>query len=132
MVGAEYPTIVRRYISTAIDSIFIISMMILVSYIFQQDNEQVTNVRVGMILFLFFVYEPICTSWYCTIGQKLTGIRVRTMFNHEKISLPKAYLRIITKCLLGILSFFTIPLSKDKRAIHDFVVGSIVLEEKNT
>jgi uncharacterized RDD family membrane protein YckC len=131
MLSAEYPSILKRYISTAIDSIFIISMFILVSYIFQQDNEIATKVRVGTILFLFFVYEPICTSLYCTLGQKLTGIRVRNMFNHGRISLPKAYIRIITKILLGFLSFFTIPVSKDKRAIHDYIVGSIVLEEKN-
>jgi uncharacterized RDD family membrane protein YckC len=125
----EYPSILKRYLSTIIDSMFVISMMIFVGYMFQNDNQMATNVRVGVILFLFFVYEPICTSKYCTIGQKITGIRVRAMFLRQNISIPKAYLRIIMKILLGFLSFFTIPFTKNKRAIHDLVASTVVIEK---
>ena len=126
-----YPTILRRYLSTTIDSIFIISMLFVVSYLFQQENSLATQARVAIIIFMFFVYEPFCTSMYCTLGQKLTGIRVRNhaSFGDEKISILKAYLRILTKVILGFISFFSIMFSKEKRAIHDFVAGSIVLQE---
>ena len=126
-----YPTILRRYLSKAIDSIFIISMLFLVSYIFQQENSLATQVRVAIILFMFLVYEPLCTSMFCTLGQKITGIRVRnhSSFGDEKISLLKANVRIISKVILGFISFFTIMFSKEKRAIHDFISGSIVLQK---
>jgi uncharacterized RDD family membrane protein YckC len=125
----EYPSILKRYLSTVIDSMFVLSMMVLAGYLFQNDNQMAINARVGMILFLFFVYEPVCTSKYCTLGQKVTGIRVRSMLLRENISITKAYLRIIIKILLGFLSFFTIPFTKNKRAIHDLVANSIVIEK---
>lgn len=129
----EYPTILRRYLSTAIDSIFIILVLFLASYAFQQEHTLATQFRVSIILFMFFVYEPFCTSMYCTLGQKITGIRIRKYdsFADENISLPKAYLRILSKIILGFISFFSIIFSKEKRAIHDFIAGSIVLNKKN-
>ena len=33
------------------------------------------------------------------------------------------------KITLGFISFFTIPFSKEKRALHDLIIGSVVLEE---
>jgi uncharacterized RDD family membrane protein YckC len=79
---------------------------------------------------MFFVYEPFCTSFSCTLGQKLTGIRVRMLSSYERISLPRAYLRIVVKLFLGLISFFSLPFSKNRRAIHDFAVGSIVIYER--
>ena len=107
-----------------------VMVFIIVSYIFQGESDFSKNFRVAAIIFLFFMYEPICTSRFCTVGQKLTGIRVRKRFLHERISIPAAYLRIVVKVFLGIISFFSIPFSKNKRAIHDFAVGSVVIFKK--
>jgi uncharacterized RDD family membrane protein YckC len=125
----EYPTILRRYFSTFIDGIFVIGMLVLSSYILDSDNTAAIRIRVGLIIFVFFVYEPISTSYFCTLGQKITGIRIRKISTQNKISLIQAYIRIIVKIFLGIISFFTIPFSKNKRAIHDFAVASIVIYE---
>ena len=76
---------------------------------------------------MLFLYEPIFTSRFCTLGQKIMGIRVREIFSLQKISIPKAYLRIVIKIFLGFISFFSIPFSSERRAIHDFVAGTIVV-----
>ncbi len=123
----EYPTILRRYFSTFIDGIFVIGMLVLSSYILDSDNIAATKLRIGVILFMFFVYEPIFTSYFFSFFQKITGIRIRKMLSQTRLSLIQAYIRIIVKIFLGVISFFTIPFSKDKRAIHDFAVGSIVI-----
>ena len=81
---------------------------------------------------MFIVYEPIFTAYFCTLGQKATGIRIRKLSSGKRISIFQAHLRIIVKILLGILSFFTIPFTKNKRAIHDFAVGSLVIYEKES
>ena len=128
----EYPSILRRYFSTFIDGLFIIGVLVLWSYILDSDNSTATNIRIGIILFMFFVYEPIFTAYFCTLGQKATGIRIRKLSSGKRISIFQAYLRIIVKILLGILSFFTIPFTKNKRAIHDFAVGSLVIYEKES
>jgi len=114
--------------SSIIDGMFIFLAFILVSYVFDQENQISDYIRVGTILFLFFVYEPICTSKFCTIGQKIAGIRVRKIGSLEKISMPAAYIRIIAKLFLGIISFLAIVFSRERRAIHDFAAGSIVIE----
>jgi uncharacterized RDD family membrane protein YckC len=126
----QYPSILRRYFATCIDGMLVIIVFIMISYIFQGESNISTTIRVAAILSMFFVYEPICTSRFCTVGQKLTGIRVRKLFLHERISIVAAYLRIFVKVLLGIISFFSIPFSKNKRGIHDFAVGSVVIFKK--
>ncbi len=125
----EYPSLMRRYFSTLIDGLFIIGMIILWPYILDSDNTSATNIRITIIVFMFFVYEPFFTAFFCTLGQKITGIRIRKLSTGNKISIIHAYLRIIVKIFLGIISFFTIPFTKHKRAIHDFAVGPLVIYE---
>ncbi len=126
-MAIEYPSILRRYFSTFIDGLFIFGMLFITSYVFDSENSAAINIRIGIILFIFFVYEPIFTAFFCTLGQKITGIRIRKLASGDKISLIQAYLRIVVKIILGVISFFTIPFTKDKRAIHDFAIGSIVI-----
>jgi len=128
----EYPTITRRYLSTVVDFLFIITTMIIVSYILQESNGVTGKIRVAIIILLFFAYEPLFTSVFCTIGQKITGIRVRKRGSLEHISILAAYIRIFIKVLLGFISFFTIIFSKDRRAIHDFAAGSVVIYKKDS
>ena len=123
----EYPTITRRYLSTFIDLLFIIAAVILISYTLQSSGEFTDNLRIAIILFLFFVYEPLFTSLFCTVGQLITGIRVRRRVSLSHISIAAAYLRTLIKVLLGLISFFTIPFAKERRAIHDFAVNSVVI-----
>jgi uncharacterized RDD family membrane protein YckC len=126
----QYPTILRRYLSTFIDGLLIIIVLLVVSYVFGNNTGASAHIRVGILIFMIFIYEPLCTSLVCTVGQKITGVRVRKRFLHENISIPAAYLRIILKILLGFISFITILFTKDKRAIHDFAVGSVVIFNK--
>ena len=121
------PTLTRRYIATAIDVGFVLLAIILVAHLFENAGDTGVKVRVGLILFFFFVYEPLCTSRFCTVGQKIMGVRVRRFPSLERIPLFMAYARILVKGLLGILSFFTLPFSKDRRAIHDMAARSIVV-----
>ena len=127
VMGPEYPSILRRYLSTVTDGFLIISVLIMTAYIFPADTGLAKILRIGIGFGMLFLYEPIFTSRFCTLGQKIMGIRVREIISLQKISIPKAYLRILIKIFLGLISFFSILFSKDKRAIHDFVVGSIVM-----
>ncbi len=123
----KYPTLTRRYIATAIDAVFVLSVIILISYLFENAGETGVKIRVGLILCLFIVYEPLCTSRFCTLGQKIMGVRVRRYPSLERIPLFMAYARIIVKAVFGIFSFFTLPFSQKRRAIHDMAARSIVV-----
>ena len=122
----EYPTILRRYLSSFIDGCFIVVSVILVPYVVG-DEENTLSVRIIFATIFLFVYEPFLTSKLCTLGQKITGIRIRKFSNYQRISFPVALLRVTIKSLLGFISLFSIIFSKDKRAIHDYASDSIVI-----
>ncbi len=124
---SQYPNIARRYLATFIDGLFIITIFVLIAYLFQGTDKLSVTIRLLTAFFMFFVYEPICTSKLCTIGQKILGVRIRSLQANQNISIVSAYIRIVVKIMLGIISFFTIPYSKNKRAIHDFAAGSVVI-----
>lgn len=124
---SKYPTILRRYLATFIDGVFVWSAFVAVSYVFQDSTDFSVAIRLGVISILFFLYEPLCTSKLCTFGQKAMGIRVRTVDTGRPISIIAAYLRIVVKIALGIISFFSIPCTRKRRAIHDFAAGSVVV-----
>jgi len=123
----ESPTILRRYLSTFIDGVFILFVFIFASLAIDSDSVLAGYARIAVFLGMFFLYEPIFTSRFCTLGQKITGIRVRTIGSHKNISIPAAYLRIVIKLLLGFISLLSIPFTRDRRAIHDFASGSVVI-----
>ena len=114
--------------ATLIDGLLVLTMLIVLSYVLQWENTFVTSLRVIIIVVLFFIYEPFCTSKLCTVGQRVMGVRVRKRSDtSQKISLLSAYARIVVKIVLGIVSFVTIPFTKEKRGIHDFAVKSVVV-----
>lgn len=123
----ESPTILRRYLSTFIDGVFILAVFIFSSLAIKSESAIADYARITVFLGMFFMYEPIFTSRFCTLGQKITGIRVRTNDSYEKISVPAAYLRIVIKIFLGFFSLLSIPFTKYRRAVHDFASGSVVI-----
>ena len=44
------------------------------------------------------------------------------------ISLLQAYVRLLVKYCLGVISVLTIPARQDRRAIHDFATETVVIE----
>jgi len=46
----------------------------------------------------------------------------------KKINIFQAYIRYVTKLLLGFISFLTISTNKERRAIHDMVAFTVMLK----
>lgn len=126
----DYPSLMRRYLSTIIDGLLVIAIFFASTIFFSFENTISKYIGVSVVIFSILIYEPFSTTFFCTIGQKITGIRVRDYPSMRRINLFQAYVRIISKIFLGVISFITILFSKEQRAIHDFVVGSIVIYEK--
>jgi len=123
---SKYPTILRRYLATSIDLMFILSVFIVLAYM-PGISEIDSGIKIGIGFSILFFYEAVLTSMLCTIGQKVTGIRVRKSDLGERISIIKACLRTVVKLLLGFVSFFSIPATRKRRALHDFAAGSTVI-----
>ena len=124
---SRFPAVLRRYPATVIDAIVILSLYIILADILQGNKDLGMTARLLIGCSLLFLYEPVLTSRLCTIGQKIMGIRVRKADSGEKISVLNACIRIVVKLLLGAVSFFSIPVTRKGRGLHDFAAGSVVV-----
>ncbi len=117
-----------------IDTLLMVLMMFIVTWIMdkyvivKEDNEGL--VKAISFVCIWGVYEPLSMTLGSTLGNYLIGIRVRKHKNYNKnINIFQAYIRFAVKLLLGWLSFVTIGMNEEKRAIHDMVSGSVMIEK---
>ena len=128
----ELPTIKTRYISTFIDLLIIFLASFGLAELFDAIGEVADYLRALGFALIVVMYEPILVTFGCTIGQLIMSIRVRRFKNPEKkITIIAALQRIVMKALLGWISFIMIIFNRHKRAIHDYVSGSIVIIPKD-
>ncbi|MEZ4817578.1 MAG: RDD family protein [Flavobacteriaceae bacterium] len=129
----EYARLFDRVKATFIDAIVLIAMMYAATEIFSLFDIIPNYVRIIVSVFIFILYDPLFTTFYGgTIGHSYSGIGVRRDDDSDKnISLPSAIVRFIIKLLLGWISLLTVTGNEKRKAIHDFIVKSVVLEIKN-
>lgn len=125
-----YSTLLSRIKAVFIDTMIMIGIMYAASEIFELFESVPNYSRVIVFLFVFLFYDPLFTSIYGgTIGHSYNRIGVRRDDGtSRKISFPVAMFRFVFKTLLGWLSFLTIGGNKKKKAIHDYVVNSVVID----
>jgi uncharacterized RDD family membrane protein YckC len=123
----NYPSLARRCVTVQIDVLLVLASFFALAYALKGSHWLLAGTRVALLLGMWFLYEPIMTSRACTLGQFVTGIRVRRWGTLKRISLPQAFGRILLKSLLGVISFFAVSFSRDRRAIHDLASRTIVV-----
>ena len=118
-----------RVKAALIDSMFLIGEIILASYIFSLFENVPDYAKIIVFVFIFLLYDPLFTSLFGgTIGHMIMNIRVKRSRNEERnILFPLAIIRFIVKVFLGWLSLLTVTGNNKKKAIHDMVVGSVVI-----
>ena len=125
----RYPTLKQRYLSSLVDGVVLLFVVLLGTIVYQGEDQRVLVVRSVVVLAILLSYEPLLTSQLCTMGHLLVGIRVRDQSDpSRKISILRAYSRTVVKLLLGWYSFFAMGFNRERRAAHDFVVRSVVVE----
>lgn len=133
MTEDNNPGVFDRVKAIAIDGIFIIVFMFLVSYGFSLFENVPDQARIVAFIFIFILYDPLFTSTFGgTIGHMITGLRVKRESDETKnILLPHALLRFIVKASLGWISLLTVLNNPKRKAIHDYLVGSVVVYAKS-
>jgi uncharacterized RDD family membrane protein YckC len=123
-----YPLLTDRVQSSFIDGIFLIILMFVFSTILDKFENVPDGVRIVLFTGLWIVYEPLCTTLGFTLGNYIKGIRVRQHTEvTRRINFFQALVRYVLKVILGWISFLTIHSNSERRAIHDFVSGSIMI-----
>ena len=127
-----YPTLLKRVQSIFIDAIFILLVMFGISALIDKTGYDAPDwVRAALFVGIWFVYEPVAVSLGCTLGQFITGLRVRDAANEsKKINIVLSFVRFALKLLLGCISFLTIHTNPQRRAIHDMAGHSVMIEIK--
>jgi uncharacterized RDD family membrane protein YckC len=133
MSQEHYPGVFDRVISISIDGIIIIAFMFGASYIFSLFEGVPDWLRIGAFIFIFLLYDPLFTSIFGgTVGHMIVGLRVKQASDETKnIIFPLAILRYIVKAGLGMISLFTVYGNPNRKAIHDYLVGSVVIYAKS-
>jgi len=127
-VSAQYPLLGDRIQSTFIDTMLMVILMFVFAEILEHFDNVPDWVRIVLFISLWGVYEPLGTTLGCTLGNYIKNIRVRQAGDpEERINFFQALLRYALKILLGWLSFLTIHSNKERRAIHDFAAGSVMI-----
>ena len=136
--GKDYPGVLDRVKAVVSDSVVLVLFMAIVTYAFSIFENVPDNARIIAFIFIFILYDPIFTSVFGgTIGHMMFGIRVKRENNNMKnILFPFAIIRFILKALLGWISLLTVSGNEKRKAIHDYLVGSVVvfktMEENKT
>ncbi|MFT4523812.1 MAG: putative RDD family membrane protein YckC [Bacteroidia bacterium] len=126
-----YPDVADRVKAAMVDVVILIMLMYFCSVLFGV-YETGENVKIFAFVVLFLLYDPLLTSTIGgTIGHMILGLRVRKKKDHSsKINLFAAIARFAIKSLLGWISLLTVSFNPMKRAIHDKVVGSVVVHNE--
>ena len=129
-----------RFFAIVIDTLIIIVPMFLIGLLIgfwgslTDESDLLTGLKAQFVgAFLGILYEAVFLSgpWQATPGKRLLGIKV-TDQNSAPISFWRAFGRSAAKLLSSIfligyiMAFFT----KNKRALHDLMAGTIVIEGK--
>lgn len=125
----EYPSLSERFQSIIIDQVFIVTLMFVFSATLDKFAYAPDWIRIVLFFSIWGVYEPICMTFGCTIGNFVKRIRVKKFTEPtKKINIFQSYGRYIAKLLLGLLSFLTVTMDKERRAIHDMVASTIMIK----
>ncbi|WP_103068700.1 RDD family protein [Aquimarina sediminis] len=127
----KYAILPNRIKAVVVDGIIIIAAMYAVTEIFALFDNVPNIFRIIAFTFIFILYDPIMTSAYgTTVGHSFSKIAVKREDDHNK-NLPffKALIRFFIKFSLGWISLLTVTANEKRKAIHDFAVDSIVIEE---
>jgi len=126
----EYANLPSRVKALVIDQIIVIALMYVVSELFGIFSEVSNTSRILALVLIFFVYEPLFVSLFGgSIGHSYSKITVRSENDEsKKIPFVFAVLRLLVKLALGWVSLLTVTGSEKKKAIHDMVAQSVILD----
>ncbi|CAM1358796.1 conserved hypothetical protein [Tenacibaculum sediminilitoris] len=128
MEKTNYPGIFVRVKAASIDSIIVILLIATTTDLFSQFEKIPDYAKMIAFAFIFILYEPLMVSFLgSTAGHKISNIRIQKLDNGKKINFGQAFIRFLVKVTLGWASFFTVSTNKNKQAIHDSIVNSVVV-----
>ncbi|MFN7253172.1 MAG: RDD family protein [Anaerobacillus sp.] len=118
----------ERFFAQILDLLFIFLPITIISYILTGE----LTLPFEFLMFLYGIILPVIWKGF-TVGKKMMGIRI-VKINGDQVGIGTMLLRDLvsgfiytfTFGIASIVSFFMVIFREDKRAIHDFIAGTIV------
>lgn len=122
-----YPRLLRRIQALMIDGIIV--PVLVIGLLIAASSLGVQGIYAGILVGVtVFVFEPLLvTVTGGTLGHHLLGMGVRQRRTGENLNIFAASLRFILKVVLGLPSLVSVVTARQHQALHDLVVGSIVV-----
>ncbi|MFK8068065.1 MAG: RDD family protein [Gammaproteobacteria bacterium] len=123
----SYPRVLRRLRALAVDSIIIPSVFIAIIITVSTLIDPGIHVLLSAG-FAVFILEPLMVSVTGgTVGHHLLGLRVIHKRTFKNLNIFSVTLRSLVKLIVGLLSVVSIFTTRQHKAIHDLLAGSIVV-----
>ncbi|MCR6097788.1 RDD family protein [Salipaludibacillus agaradhaerens] len=129
------PRIVSRFLD-----FLLLSMVYGIIYLTitgQFPTDRVSNITFQLVSILYFILVPVLWKGY-VLGKKVCKVKISKYNSEDHITLKETFLReaigfhLLSFLSLGItliISFFMILLREDKRAIHDLIGGTQIVND---
>ncbi|SKB54987.1 Uncharacterized membrane protein YckC, RDD family [Sphingobacterium nematocida] len=125
-----FPSLMDRMQSSLIDT-GIILLTLYTCGLFYDSIEAPDWLRAASLIFVFFLYEPVMQTMGGTVGNRIKRINVRKNEDFTKpINFFQALIRFVAKVFLGWISLLTIHGDIRKRAIHDMIAGTVMVNKQ--
>lgn len=125
--AVRYPRLARRVEAVLIDTL-ILGIAFFASAEFVSSTNIHVALKIAIVAFFPLALEPGLVSFTgATIGHRLRGLRVVREEIGGNLSFLRSTARFLAKAFLGLPSLVFILLTRRHQALHDLVVGSLVI-----
>jgi hypothetical protein len=134
MTIIAYPRLLLRVRAALIDSVLLPLIVLTVLILGSSSFELSGGLEKLMLIFIpIFILEPCMVAFTGgTVGHHFSRIRVVARDGSRNINILAATIRFVVKLLVGWLSFIFVLKTIKHQALHDLVVGSIVIHKDPT
>ncbi len=122
-----YPRFSRRLQALMIDSV-VVGVAAMLTLVISSKFGLKGGYSAASAVLAIFALEPWLVAFTGgTLGHHIAGIRVANRGTGKNINIFAAVIRFLAKIVLGTLSLVSIFVTKQHQAIHDQLVGSVVV-----
>ena len=125
----RYATFTRRFRALVIDMLCVWSLVIVLLFLGDavRSIPGATHLTWLLMLAVFLLYDPLQVSRRgATIGHAAARLRVVDARTGRWPSFALAFARSLVKSILGLISFFTMELTRRHQAVHDMLTHTTV------
>lgn len=120
----------RRIQAATLDGMILFILFLSLTFLIAQTELNPYS-KVSLFLLPMLMLEPILVSFTgASIGHHLKMLRVENNQTGKNLNLISAFIRFISKTLLGWFSLLFIFTTKRHQALHDKISGSVVVMNK--